>query len=64
MKKNHMCEFDDCDGNGKTLPATRSMPQSSDKGSTITMVNCCENHASSWWDAADWNGSNLEIPLV
>jgi len=43
--------------------AVAQLPQSADQGKTIRMVPCCEGHRDGWWDAADWDGRNLEVEL-
>ena len=58
-----VCDFDDCDGNGNSLPAVRRMPQSDNQGHAHTMANCCANRAAGWWDGADWNGAHLEARI-
>ena len=39
------------------------MPQSTDMGQDVSMVYCCADHRSGWWDGADWDGRHLEIDL-
>lgn len=53
---NVQCAY--CDEN-----AARLMPQSVDRGVTVKMVPCCKNHASDWWEGADWDGNALEVDL-
>ena len=50
------CSF--CDRRASAL-----MPQSTDLGQTLSMVYCCTDHRSGWWDGADWDGRHLEIDL-
>lgn len=58
------CNFECCNIEGDTLPATRVLPQSSDQGKTVTYVPCCDTHALDWWSGADWNGQSLERPVM
>lgn len=43
--------------------AVALMPQSTDMGQDVSMVYCCADHRSGWWDGADWDGRHLEINL-
>lgn len=43
--------------------ATALLPQSTDLGQTVSMVYCCPDHRSGWWDGADWDGRHLEVDL-